>query len=457
MKHGSVFCIAMILLASCQKELVKNGKNLALIEHLKTALKQRISTTDYQRLDFDSPFFSKAAEQQLYFIRIPFKGKKLSEQFLIVKTDIAGLIEAGRIVQLALQPVTPTLQIKGTITVSDLERKNVLRSSVENGYITALHPGRYSRAYLEPSDPDLVVVFDNSIQPDYSYYTSLNSFFSDYATGTSFSTGTTYYSSLDVYASNYYNGTMVSNSSSQHSSQDGVYAPVEEDLIEFEREYIYHNPGYDIIKLFNCFDNVPSAGATYSIKLCTDVPSNDHPEAISVSGGISAGHAFVIITKKNGSASVIQSFGFYPQELSHLDPLQYFASELLDNGFSEINASIDMNVSENQFKIIKSTAIRNASKSYNMSEYNCTNFAMDIFNSVRQNPLIIDPYIVYLPSNTNLWGVSSEPNRISISKSPQMVFRKLQEMKNSGGPEAAQIMIDKTHNSFAPLSKGECN
>ena len=51
-------------------------------------------------------------------------------------------------------------------------------------------------------------------------------------------------------------------------------------------------------------------GAVYSAKLCVDIPVNNDPLALL--DGTTPGHAFITVTKTNGSQSATLSFGFYP-------------------------------------------------------------------------------------------------------------------------------------------------
>src|SRR5690349_7405303 len=44
-----------------------------------------------------------------------------------------------------------------------------------------------------------------------------------------------------------------------------------------EEELTITPPSLDLKKAFNCFNQVPSGGAKYSIKLCVDVPDNNKP------------------------------------------------------------------------------------------------------------------------------------------------------------------------------------
>ncbi len=78
---------------------------------------------------------------------------------------------------------------------------------------------------------------------------------------------------------------------------------------------------------------------------------------------------------------------------------------------------------------------------------------MDLFNSVRRQPITIDTYTFYLP---NLSFPSKHPARIILDKTPQMLFKKLKDLKKSNDKESSCIVIDQSKKTIAPLSHGEC-
>ena len=68
--------------------------------------------------------------------------------------------------------------------------------------------------------------------------------------------------------------------------------------------------GIDINKMFKCFDNIPDAGATFTVKACVDIPNNNDPTVLwNLSNR--AGHVFLTLSKSNGSQTITQSIGFY--------------------------------------------------------------------------------------------------------------------------------------------------
>jgi len=464
MRHLTLITLTLLLIASCKKEINNNKPDLSgYVQNVKAALKDSLTSNDYAALDFNRAVLSKVDSVQLYLLRIPLKGKEIKNDFVIVKTKVDGKVERGKIVHMeGADTAFGNIGIKsfyGSITISSLKRDIQMQSAINNGYILAFHPQMNLRTTLEA--PVYPVYPGATVLPEvivYSYINTssgisgsdwwlLQSLFYDY----SFGGGTSgYYSSLD--------GTSGGGGGGGGGGYgDGYGGSGNGDMEEIEAEYIYNLPGVDLSKMFKCFDNVPSIGATYSIRLCSDIPSNSNPNASANFSAASGGHTFLTITKTNGSTSVTQSFGFYPSsQPSWIDPFSPVTSTLKDNGAQEINASLEMNLTETQFNTVKQNAISWSTRNYELTDYNCSNYAVDIFNSVRTTPIIIPGYQIVLPGNTNPWAPNN-PVTVTINKSPQMLFSKLQEMKNNNDPESSKIVIDQSHNYTAPISKGECN
>lgn len=209
----------------------------------------------------------------------------------------------------------------------------------------------------------------------------------------------------------------------------------------------------NINKIFNCFSNVSSYGAIYTVKLCSDVPINSIPSSSANSFGSSPGHTFLTITKQNGAQSVTRSIGFYPTSESVFS----VPGMITDDKNHEYNASITMTITAAQFSQLQQTAVGLSTNQYNVCDNNCSNYAIKIFNSVRTTPITVAPLTVYLPSSSSMPPASPTANTIQIANSPQMLFTSLQNMKNANGLEAANIKIDQSKNSHAPSDFGECN
>ncbi len=223
---------------------------------------------------------------------------------------------------------------------------------------------------------------------------------------------------------------------------DGAFQePIVEIYVgEAETETIEYNsgPSIDLQKYKNCFGLVSSAGATYTIKLCADIPVNDDPYKINTM--TDPGHVFMTFTKTNGANSVTQSFGFYPR--NGTVPLLGIpvSSKIVDDENHEYNASIQMNVTEANFLASFSAGQTNASSSYDINDYNCAYFALDNFNTIRPNPLAVP----YTYTTTGAF----------FGKTPVGLYQTLQYKKTHNDPEQNNIQIGLFS---SPDSHGPCN
>jgi hypothetical protein len=235
-----------------------------------------------------------------------------------------------------------------------------------------------------------------------------------------------------------------------NSFNGGVYWTIEEELT-------INTPSLDLKKAFNCFNQLPSKGAKYTIKLCVDVPDNNNPVNLPPQSGSETGHSFIVVSKSNGSKSITQVFGFYAaKHPGYFFPWREMPSVIYSNQLREINASIEMTLTEKQVGLLREKAFELAKRKYAAASFNCTNYALDLFNSIRTSPLTIETYTVYLPNDNNVYG-TSKINTLKIDKTPQMLFKKLNEMKTGKDNEASNIIIDKTDKTKAPLTHGECD
>jgi len=220
---------------------------------------------------------------------------------------------------------------------------------------------------------------------------------------------------------------------------------------------MYSIPVVDIKAIFNCFDQIPDAGASFSVQLCVDIPVNGSPAASSNVSAFSAGHSFLIVSKSGGGNSITQAFGFYPATgISMWNPFTSKPSAIRDNSGQEINGSLSMSLSSDQFGQLKATAIGLSSKPYILDASNCTDYAVGVINSLRSQPLSLQPYVVHQPGVT-VSGSLSPGFDVTINNSPQRLYELLSQMKSAGGPESANIQLDLSHNLKAPLSHGPCD
>ncbi len=130
----------------------------------------------------------------------------------------------------------------------------------------------------------------------------------------------------------------------------------------------------DIDALLRCFGSNQS-GATYKLTLYVEepVPGGDTQKV-----GTNAGHTFVGFTKIINGQEITQYIGFYPIHKSLTYPIE---SKIVNNQETEWTASVTFNVDANAFDDAIYAAHSNANRQYHISEYNCTTFALSIFDA----------------------------------------------------------------------------
>lgn len=188
--------------------------------------------------------------------------------------------------------------------------------------------------------------------------------------------------------------------------------------------------GIDPKEFMKCFQNIPDNGATMKITIYVQEP---WPGTTFNMGPNSVGHTAISLTKTNGSNSITQTVGFYP-DATGFDKM-HAPSKLVDNGGDlDYSVSISYTVSSENFNKIVSY-ISSPPATYDITDFNCTNFV----NSA------------CLAGNINL------PNPITYSPlypsspllAPGALGDSIQKLK--GSPNV------NTDGGNIPLSNGPCN
>ncbi|MFL5811220.1 MAG: hypothetical protein ACJ749_16990, partial [Flavisolibacter sp.] len=319
MKHIVAILGCLFLLASCKKEITPFFNGDVYLQNVQAALKDSLGEGDYAGLDVSKSVLSKVDSIGLSVLRIPFKGKKFENDFVLLKTNEQGMIERGKIIH----QEGAAMEIKwgdgekksfnGCVSVTSLDRKTVLNSPIVNGFVTAFHSPAFARtALVLPSDvvPEVVItyVIHSGDSFSFSYWMNLQSYFYDAGSWGN------YYGSMDGGAQT--GGGPSGNPSGGNpppGNGDGSSAPYVEVpmLIDFENQD--ENTAIDIEKFIHCFDAISDAGAMCTIEIMADIPVDKDPNKLFDFETKSPGHTFINIRKKNATQSVSQNIGFYPK------------------------------------------------------------------------------------------------------------------------------------------------
>jgi hypothetical protein len=447
MKLIYTLIITAFIVCACQKEIHRSSTGLSL-PAVRQNLKDSMRSEDYVALDFTRAVYNHVDSAGLYFLRIPFKGKTIAEKFVLVKMTVDGKIKQGKIIQLD-GGVTETgggavkaREWEGSISISSLNRQTVLNSYVHHGYIEAFHPQASAREALlqAPDLPEVVVVayvhnFDGA---GFSTWLWLNSFFYpnnyDVGGGGGNNEGG-YYGSLDGYGGG-----------SVGTTGGGSTGVTQGETIQVDVDTYVDHPAIDVDQYLKCFSSIPDQGSSCSIEIFTDIPVDSDPGKLFNWQTRSPGHTFLQLKKLNadGTQMIIQNIGFYPtanwKNILDADPVD---SKLIDDGDHEFNASLKMNLNPYSFSSVIGKIKELSTLKYDMDEFNCTDFALEVFNYVR-TPLEIPQYAIPGGIGTN------------ASNTPQGLYVRLREMKNDGDPEAANISLPGVK-GWVSNSNGPCN
>lgn len=451
MKHLILISFVTLFIFGCQKDFDSNDSSY--LETAKQALKDSLNAIDYAALDFSKAARMRVDSVAFYALRVPFKGKVAEEEFVFIRTNVDGTIKRGKIVQLegkVKEEKTGTISRKrwdGTISLTDLNRSNFFTSPIVNGYITALHQQNSYRSALQaPQEdvmPEVIITYVKTADSGFSWssWFYLQSFF---ANGDS---GGGYYGSFsggggsgsgggDPWSGGGNGGGGGSSTNGGGSNDDPVI------LVDIETQDV--NSPIDVQKFINCFNAIPDGGSTCSIEIMADIPVDSDPNKIFNFDSKSPGHTFLNIRKSNGSQSVSQNIGFYPasgwKTILTNAPID---GKFVDNGQHEFNAGFKLNITPAQLQSALMEMLRSRNSKYDIDNYNCTDWALDVFNAAGGN-LQIPLYDI--PGNYPSTG----------TRTPSGVYNKLKEMRSSNNPRAGGIDMGFSK-AFAGTSTGPCN
>lgn len=173
---------------------------------------------------------------------------------------------------------------------------------------------------------------------------------------------------------------------------------------------IGHNPISNIADYFKCFVN--SSFSNYQVMVCVDQPNPGTRDAWTFSGSdgstqmdgktnpFDPGHVFLVFTENTGGNVITRNVGFYP--LTPVNPLSPIAKGSLNNDeMHAYNISGSFSVSNNLFFNILTYIEQNSKNTYNLSNNNCTTFAINALSTGH----------IYLPSTIGSWlfGMGNDP------------------------------------------------
>ena len=462
MKHLLSVIVLSFILFSCKKEILERFDVNHSFNSIKLQLKDSMSTEDFQQLDFKNTVRDKFEKAAFSFLRIPFLSKSIKTDFVLLKVETEGTFSAGKIFNIIKDEQGLSKKIlnkySGTINIQSLERKLLTSSFITNGYVDAFHvknnTAQSKEAVVEiPLMPEVIIVctIPGSGGGSSSDYYNLQSLLSSGGGGGGSnspmggSSAGGNQNSGGYYSNSGYGGGGNVPAGGTLSGGEGTLINKYPLLIDFE--LIENLPAIDINKYLKCFSSIPDDGAICDIQIMTDIPVDKDPGKFFDWTNGSPGHTFLKLTKTNGSQSMQQNIGFYPVTgwKNILTPAPT-DSKFVDNAGHEFNASLSMNLTPEKFQSTL-THILYLSHfiKYDIDDYNCTDFALEIFNYRRGSDKLTIP-MYDIPGGMAPTGTAT----------PQGLYIKLKALKESGGADASKITLP-GYKGFAGRSNGPCN
>lgn len=197
----------------------------------------------------------------------------------------------------------------------------------------------------------------------------------------------------------------------------------------------------DAKKYMDCFDNIADVGATCTITISTDIPIDSRPDQFFDASAGAVGHTFIELWKMAPNGQIVsQNIGFYPTGTLKAATGMNVESKIVNNAFHEYNARYTISVSPAQLRAATNQVRTLEQNTYNLSSFNCTDFALTVFNAAGAN-LTIPKYQIPAYGST------------SGSNTPQGLYNKLMEM-GAAGNTGVQTNGAK---GYAGTSHGPCN
>jgi hypothetical protein len=448
--------VLITVIVACKKERTDSPKGIAdltaaefSVQNLKDDLKDSMRAEDFDRLDFTRAIYNRVDSVGLYYLRVPFKGRDVAKEFTLLKLDKSGRIKEGRIIQLdggVVEAGAGTVKVRrweGKLSISSLNRRSLMNSAVHKGYIDAFHPVVNAREAVYGSDqlPEVVVVAYVSSGIDYSTWLCLTSLIYNSGGGGYVNDG--YYGSLDGGGGGSYGGT---SGGSYGGTADGSYGgSVDQTMLVDVDTYVDH-PAIDVGQYLKCFDGIADAGAICEVGIYSDIPVDSDPNKIFDFNTGTPGHTFIQIkkTSADGTRTVAQNIGFYPESgfktaLTNA-PID---AKFVDDGNHEFNAGYTKSLTPDEFRSILTEILYLKNTQYDIDNFNCTDWALDIFNKQGYG---LDIPLYDIPGNLPTTGTSM----------PQGIYNKLADMKKNNDAHADKIQIGFLK-AWVANSNGPCN
>lgn len=465
---GLLVLSTLTTLPSCQKELQSPSPavdSTVFWQSLKIQLQHELNSDVFRSIDWSKASRTAIDSQGVagWLVQLPLPAQQelsirsssvhFNKVTILLRTNLQAKLQQTRLVYFTND--------YSNVKVEDKTGQLLFSSKIVDGYVEAWHTDSSVLQRSMPA-PDWVtlpeVIVTGSYPPsgsNFSFHTWISfPYFSDNLDGplNDWNYSESSYlvggggggggSSSGYYNPSPWDNNNASQAAGENTGGGGTIVPIEVSFGDMDED-----EAIDLAEYLKCFESIPDQNARCVMTLYTDIPINGNPNEFFDWGNGSPGHAFIGLSKSNGGQTAQQFFGFYPQSgfksVFTGDPVR---SKVVDNSSHEYNGSIQLKLTPAQLRDVINRSLELAQKKYDIDDYNCTDFALDIFNWPQ---LFRDHLVVPL---FKVPGSSQDPR--PNSRTPHGIYIKLNELKNNNDPLAGQIQIPV--NTSAATGSGPC-
>ncbi|MBN8837165.1 MAG: hypothetical protein J0I09_07900 [Sphingobacteriia bacterium] len=426
MKKALLMVATTILFAACRKNELPDLVSDPYVQQVSVALKDSLPAEQYASLDFFHSKQTHVDSAHLHFLRIPFRGKSIATDFVIVQTDAAGHIQQGR--QVCIEQAVPgSFSFNRQIHYRTLSGNALTSRVIVNGHLQKQSSPvqvNNSVVMMQAAEPEI----DGGELPEVIVYATI-------------------YNDGGISWTQWYSLTALLGSGGGGGYGGGDYFMPGDGgggsttaAIRIDMEYPESKTAIDTKKYLNCFGTIPDAGSTFTITIATDIPVDSDPSQFFNWNDASPGHTYIELYKSGNGGLIEQNIGFYPNSSWKVVTGGNIASKMADDAGHEYNARYTISLSASQFQAALNAVQTFSSFDYNVASFNCTDFALNVFNAAGGN-LSIPKY--QIPG----FGIQGGSN------TPQGLYNQLQNMQMAG---ASNIQTN-GNKAYGGGSHGPCN
>lgn len=154
-------------------------------------------------------------------------------------------------------------------------------------------------------------------------------------------------------------------------------------------------------------DYSQAGNSSFELTLFADQPNpgNRDPFSGNPISGIDLGHTFLSLSTNFGGTQKTGTFGFYPSSEVNLNNTAV-PMAIYDDGAHEYSVSVTIQLTCEEFNQVLNNSINATSNIYDLNDYNCTDYGIEIANSVNLGVLDTSSPWEYLGMT---YGNSSNP------------------------------------------------